>query len=83
LVQFLSDVLDARVERPEITETTALGVAYLAGMQVGIFESLEQISDLWYCERSFDVGMADEQRQTLYQGWLDAVERVKTKTTES
>ena len=80
LVQFLSDVLDARVERPEITETTALGVAYLAGMQVGIFESLEQISELWYCERSFDVSMEEDQRETLYQGWIDAVERVKTKS---
>ncbi|GAA3925470.1 glycerol kinase GlpK [Litoribacillus peritrichatus] len=80
LVQFLSDVLDAKVERPEVTETTALGVAYLAGMQVGLFESLDQIRDLWYCERSFDVQMDEAQRDKLYQGWLDAVERVKTKS---
>lgn len=79
LVQFLANILDARVERPEITETTALGVAYLAGMQVGIFESLEEISELWFCERAFDVSMEDEKRDTLYRGWLDAVERVKSK----
>ncbi|MCL6416278.1 glycerol kinase GlpK [Aestuariirhabdus sp. Z084] len=78
LVQFLADMLDARVERPEVTETTALGVAYLAGLQLGIYDSLESISKLWYGDRSFEVNMDAERRESLYKGWLDAVARVSS-----
>ncbi len=78
LMQFLADMLDARVERPEVTETTALGVAYLAGLQLGIFQSLQQVSELWFGGRCFDVQMLEERREVLYSGWLDAVARVRT-----
>lgn len=78
LVQFLADILDATVERPEVTETTALGVAYLAGMQIGVFESLDQIKSLWFCESSFKSQMKEEKRTSLYEGWIQAVDRVKT-----
>lgn len=76
LMQFLADILNVTVDRPRITETTALGAAYLAGLQTGVYSSLEQISELWECERQFHAGMRPALRESLYAGWLDAVERV-------
>ena len=77
VVQFLGDVLNVNVDRPAVIETTALGVAYLAGLQVGIYSSLEEIAELWHCERHFTPAMSDTLRETLYNGWLDAVKRVR------
>lgn len=77
VVQFLGDVLNVDVDRPAVIETTALGVAYLAGLQVGIYSSLEEIAELWHCERHFTPAMSDSLRETLYNGWLDAVKRVR------
>ncbi|WP_281561517.1 glycerol kinase GlpK [Thalassomonas sp. RHCl1] len=79
LVQFLSDILGANVDRPVIQETTALGAAYLAGLQVGLFDSLEQIGELWQCQRQFSPQMPKSERDELYQGWEDAVSRVRSK----
>ena len=79
LVQFLADILGADVDRPVIQETTALGAAYLAGLQVGIFESLDQISELWHCQRQFKPKMDKPERDALYHGWEDAVSRVRSK----
>ncbi|AOY88553.1 glycerol kinase [Marinobacter salinus] len=76
LMQFLADILNVTVDRPRVTETTALGAAYLAGLQTGVFESLEQISKLWECERQFHPAMGPALRESLYAGWLDAVERI-------
>lgn len=76
--QFLSDVLDLTVEKPIETETTALGVAYLAGLQVGIFQSLDEISAGWRTARAFNSGMADWRRAELLRGWEAAVDKVKT-----
>ncbi|MBU3070062.1 glycerol kinase GlpK [Aestuariicella sp. G3-2] len=76
LVQFLANLLNTDVERPQITETTALGAAYLAGLHSGIFCSLEQIQKLWACEQKFSPEMKEATREKLYQGWLDAVRRV-------
>ncbi|MGO1691436.1 MAG: glycerol kinase GlpK [Marinobacter sp.] len=76
LMQFLADILNVTVDRPRITETTALGAAYLAGLQTGVYDSLEQISGLWECERQFHAGMRPALRESLYAGWLDAIERV-------
>lgn len=76
LSQRLSDILGVPVDRPTVTETTALGVAYLAGLQVGLFKSLEEVSTLWHCERTFAPAMEKERRDALYEGWLDAVRRV-------
>jgi len=78
VVQFLSDILDVNVDRPAVIETTALGVAYLAGLQVGIYPSLEEIASLWHCERHFTPAMNDDLRDDLYQGWVKAVARVRT-----
>jgi len=76
VIQFLSNIMDAQVDRPVVTETTALGVAYLAGLQVGVYESLEEISKLWQCERRFEPSMDDGKRQKLIAGWKKSVDRV-------
>jgi glycerol kinase len=78
VVQFLSDLLGMTVERPRVTETTALGVAFLAGLRVGIYDSLEQISELWQSEHKFEPQMDEASQNKLYQGWLDAVRRVRS-----
>lgn len=76
LMQFLADILGATVDRPQITETTALGAAYLAGLQAGIFESLSSLEDMWQCQQRFEQKMSKSQRDDLYQGWQSAVEQV-------
>jgi glycerol kinase len=76
LMQFLADMLHLPVERPGIKETTALGVAFLAGLQVGVFKSLEEISELWRCERRFEPEMDAEVSQGLYQSWQQTINRV-------
>ncbi len=77
VMQFLADMLGVPVDRPTILETTALGAAYLAGLQIGWYESLADIARLWHCERSFEPHMDETERERLYRGWLDAVARVK------
>ncbi|MFT6190496.1 MAG: glycerol kinase [Oleispira sp.] len=76
LMQFLADTLGITIERPQVTETTALGAAYLAGLQAGAFDSLEQLADLWHNETQFEPSMPEEARQRLYAGWLEAVGKV-------
>ncbi|MCY1344967.1 Glycerol kinase [compost metagenome] len=78
VMQFLADILGVPVERPEVTETTALGVAYLAGLQAGLYADLEQIASHWHRQRRFVPRMAEAHRQKLYAGWLDAVTRVRS-----
>lgn len=78
VVQFLSDILNLPIQRPAVTETTALGAAYLAGLTVGVFESLEQVAELWEQQQQFDPCMKDAERDVLYNGWLDSVSRVRT-----
>lgn len=77
LVQALANTLGVQVDRPLVTETTALGVACLAGLQQGVFSSLEAIATRWNCERSFHPVMPEERREELYAGWLDAIRRVR------
>ncbi|MGB1297056.1 MAG: glycerol kinase GlpK [Psychrobium sp.] len=77
-MQFLADILGANISRSSIMETTALGCAYLAGLQAGVFESLAQISSLWQQDKLFKPNMLATQRNGLYQQWLTAVNRVKT-----
>jgi glycerol kinase len=75
LCQFLADILDVPVERPVVTETTALGAAYLAGLAVGLYPSLESLAEVWQCERRFEPKMGAAERDRLYAGWLDAIRR--------
>ncbi|MDI9245760.1 glycerol kinase GlpK [Marinobacter sp. CHS3-4] len=76
VLQFLADVMGAQVDRPELVETTALGAAYLAGLQAGVFKSLEELSNMWRCDRSFSPVMTKEERDRLYDGWIKAVSRL-------
>ena len=79
VLQKLADLLACEVHRPVITETTALGAAYVAGLQAGVFESLDQITAKWQLDRAFAPGKDESWRQTRYQGWLDAVSRTRTR----
>ncbi|MFB3168920.1 glycerol kinase GlpK [Neobacillus sp. 179-C4.2 HS] len=74
LMEFQSDILNVPVERPKVSETTALGAAYLAGLAVGYWESQEEISRQWATEQKFDPTMSDEERKSLYNGWKKAVD---------
>jgi len=78
VAQSLADIIGVPVDRPVVTETTALGAAFLAGLQVGIFKSLEAISELWHRDHRFSPNMSNEKRTQLYAGWVDAVRRVST-----
>jgi glycerol kinase len=75
--QFLADILDVPVERPVVTETTALGAACLAGLEVGLYPSLEAVATGWRCGRRFEPQLAPAERARLYDGWLRAVRRVR------
>ena len=79
LCQFLADVLDVSLSRPAETETTALGVAYLAGLQSGVFDSIDDIEKHWEIEREFRPSMAQSTRVDLLKGWRKAVSRVLEK----
>ena len=75
LMQQLSDTLKLRVQRPVVTETTALGAAYLAGLQTGVFESLSDLASYWQREADFEPKMEPAERNTLLAGWTKAIER--------
>src|SRR5882724_3728711 len=78
VMQFLADILDLPVERPVVTETTALGAAYLAGLQAGLFKSTADIAKRWQRDRLFEPRMKADQREALYAGWQAAVARVRS-----
>ncbi|MDX2161216.1 MAG: glycerol kinase GlpK [bacterium] len=78
LMQFQADILGVPVERPAVTETTALGAAYLAGLAVGFWKSQDEIAAQWGVERRFEPTMPADQRESLYAGWKAAVARSLT-----
>ena len=78
LMQFQADILGAPVQRPAVTETTALGAAYLAGLAVGFWESQEEIAQQWQLEKTFEPVMSADQREALYARWQEAVERARS-----
>jgi len=75
LMQFQSDILGVPVEVPEITETTALGSAYLAGLATGFWESREELDARWRLSRRYEPSMQEGERERLHRRWLRAVER--------
>jgi glycerol kinase len=77
LMRFQADMLGVPVQRPVVTETTALGAAYLAGLAVGFWSSLDEIGRQWAVERTFEPRMSIDERDTLYAGWRRAVERAR------
>lgn len=77
LMQFQADIQNAQIVRPEITETTALGAAYLAGLAVGYYDSLEEIESYWKAGRQFVPEIDEDKRKKLLAGWMDAVDRTR------
>jgi glycerol kinase len=73
LMQFQADLLGIPVLRPQVTETTALGAAYLAGLSTGVYRGTEDISDLWQIERRFEPSISPAAAATLMQRWEHAV----------
>ena len=76
LMQFQSDILATKVIRPVITETTALGAAYLAGLAVGYWKDMNEISGQWQIEKTFDPQMQASQKNDLIKGWERAIKAV-------
>ena len=80
LMQFQADITDVEVQRPKVTETTAMGAAFLAGLAVGFWQSTAELKHKAGVERCFNPAIADEEREALYLGWKRAVAQV---TSES
>lgn len=78
MMQFQSDILGTSVIRPVVTETTALGAAYLAGIATGFWSGIEEVKSQWKAERLFSPRMADEKASVLKQGWKEAMKRTLT-----
>ncbi len=77
-LQRLADLTGLRVDRPQVTETTALGAAYLAGIGRGMFGSVDEIKSNWALDRSFEPTMQADERASRYAAWRSAVARVRT-----
>ena len=73
LMQFQCDLLNSTVVRPTVTETTALGAAYLAGLAVGFWPSIDALQQQWQVQRKFNSSMAEDQRESLSEGWKGAI----------
>jgi glycerol kinase len=78
LMQFQADLLDVPVVRPRVTETTALGAAYLAGLALDFWSSVDEIAAQWQAERRFEPAMASSRRQELMARWARAVEHARS-----
>ncbi|MEE9319294.1 MAG: glycerol kinase GlpK [Granulosicoccus sp.] len=78
LAQYLANILNIAVERPQQTETTALGAAYLAGLQTGVYQSLDDLTANWQQERVFTPDMDTQLREQVLNGWSDAVRRTRS-----
>ena len=77
LMQFQSDVLNCKVERPVCIETTSLGAAYLAGLATGYWKSKEDVLENWQVDKTFEPTMEDEKRQEMLAGWAKAVDKTR------
>jgi glycerol kinase len=77
LMQFQADIMGVPVVRPKVTETTALGAAYLAGLAVGYWKKPEEIARQWQLERLFEPSMKSDHRESLLSMWHKAVLRAK------
>ena len=73
--QFLADVVDVKVLRPKVEETTALGAAFMAGLQIGVYKSLRDISNNWQVDRTFQPKMKSSNRKSLLKGWDKAIKK--------
>jgi len=78
LLQRLADLTGLDVERPKVIETTALGAAYLAGLQHGLYQSLESLESQWSLDDRFKPAISHQAREHIVEGWHDAVRRTLT-----
>ena len=76
--QFLSDILNVKVLRPKVDETTALGAAYMAGLKIGVYKSLKDISRQWKIDKCFKPKMKSKHRKELLKGWSQAIRKTLT-----
>ncbi len=79
VTQKLADLLNCEVQRPVITETTALGAAYIAGLHAGVFSSIDEITQKWQLDQAFKPAKDDSWRDKQYAGWKTAIERTRTR----
>jgi glycerol kinase len=79
-MQRLADILDLPVDRPNVLETTALGAAYLAGLDAGLLPEPDRFADMWRLERRFSPAMAASERKRKVAGWRDSVRRTLSST---
>ena len=77
LMQFQADILNCVVERPKDTETTSLGVAYMAGLGSGVWKSKDELKAIWQADKRFYPSMDEKTREELYAGWKRAVNFAK------
>ena len=75
LMQFQSDILNVPVIRPEVSETTALGAAYAAGMAVGYWSGVEELRNNWAVDKTWQPAMESSVRKQYYRQWKKAVDR--------
>jgi len=78
MMQFLSDIIDAKVDRPAVLETTALGAAWLAGMRAGIYPDQAGFAKTWALQRQFNPEMSQDAREMRYSGWKRAINATLT-----
>lgn len=82
LMQFQADILQTNVVRPQVTETTALGAAYLAGLAVGFWKDVQELKQNWAKDKIFSPAMADDKRNNLQKNWKKAVRAAQAWTEE-
>ena len=76
--QFLSDIVNVKVLRPNVQETTAVGAAFMAGLQIGVYKSLKDISKIWHLDKKFFQSMSNKSRNQLLKGWSSAIKKTLT-----
>jgi len=76
--QFLSDIVNVKVLRPKVQETTAVGAAFMAGLQIGVYKSLKDISKIWQLDRKFSPNMKSKSRNKLLNGWAISIKKTLT-----
>ena len=74
-IQFLSDILNISVYRPQVDETTALGAAFMAGLKIGIYKSLHDIKKKWKVDKKFKPRINNKKRRELINGWSKAIRK--------
>ena len=73
--QFLSNIVNVKVLRPKVQETTALGAAFMAGLKIGVYKSLNDISKKWSLDKKFSPNINNKFRKALIKGWSTAIKR--------